>query len=91
MKFRFDELLDRWNEISGLLDRDKVATGGLEDFLNISLVSSFPINELFVSQINNWRLKIARSVSSSHPELTVEALGDLSQKIYQPTDFYENV
>lgn len=79
--YHFTELVDKFDEINNLLGRESVYTGQFEnEWSDIeNNILKFSVDDLFLKQINDWRLLLAKEFFQIKKELTEENLNDLAQ------------
>ncbi|HIF9462946.1 TPA: Eco57I restriction-modification methylase domain-containing protein [Photobacterium damselae] len=79
--YHYTELVDNLEEIQRLIGRESVYTGQFDnEWSNIeSKIARFSVDDLFLQQINQWRLMLANEFLTIKPELTDEELNDLTQ------------
>lgn len=64
-----------------LLGRDAVANNSFEKYYAQIPQGESPVSKTFLDRINRWRLKIAADLLSRDPDLTVDFLSDVTQKL----------
>jgi Eco57I restriction-modification methylase len=79
--YHYSEYAENFDEIKSLLGQESVYTGEfdkawshIEDKIN-----RFSVDDLFLSQINEWRSKLAKNFISIKPEIDDVELNDLTQ------------
>lgn len=79
--YHYTEYLEKIEELKELVGRESVYTGKFEKVWEHieKQLSRFSIDELFLSQINKWRLTLGSEVYSIDPSLSEEALNDIVQ------------
>ncbi|WDG41918.1 N-6 DNA methylase [Pseudomonas synxantha] len=79
--YHYTELLEKFEEIRLLIGRESVYSGEFDKkWLDIeSQIAKFSVDDLFLKQINSWRLILANEFISIKPELNEEELNDLTQ------------
>ncbi|PHM22804.1 Eco57I restriction-modification methylase domain-containing protein [Xenorhabdus ehlersii] len=79
--YHFTELVDNFNEIQQILGKDSVYSGRFDsEWSDIeNNISRFSVDDLFLKQINDWRLMLANEFITIKPELSEEKLNDLTQ------------
>lgn len=79
--YHFTELVKKFDEINNLIGRESVYNGQFEnEWSEIeSKILKFSIDDLFLRQINEWRLLFANEFLQIKKELTEEKLNDLVQ------------
>lgn len=91
--YHYTELVDNFDEIKKLIGRESVYSGQFEtEWSDIeSKISRFSVDDLFLQQINNWRVMLANDFISIKPELNEEQLNDLTQDYINSIVFFEFV
>ncbi|MBD2816553.1 N-6 DNA methylase [Xenorhabdus sp. Flor] len=79
--YHFSELVDNFDEIQKIVGKDSVYSGQFDsEWSDIeNKISRFSVDDLFLEQINNWRLMLANEFLTIKPELSEEELNDLTQ------------
>lgn len=79
--YHFTELVDKFDEINNLIGRKSVYTGSFDnEWSGIeSKILKFSVDDLFLKQINDWRLLLANEFLQIKNELSEEKLNDLAQ------------
>ena len=79
--YHFTELVDKFDEINILIGRESVYTGQFEnEWSEIeNKILKFSVDDLFLKQINDWRLRLANEFLQLKNELSEEKLNDLAQ------------
>lgn len=79
--YHFTELVDNIDEINNLIGRESVYTGQFDnEWSEIeSKILRFSVDDLFLKQINDWRLLLAYEFLQIKNELSEENLNDLAQ------------
>ncbi|WP_229618907.1 Eco57I restriction-modification methylase domain-containing protein [Vibrio parahaemolyticus] len=79
--YHFTELVDNFDEINKLVGRESVYTGQFDnEWLEIeNKILKFSVDDLFLKQINDWRLRLASEFLQIKKELSEEELNDLVQ------------
>jgi SAM-dependent methyltransferase len=69
--FRFDEYDDRWDDVASLFSRDAVEAGALEKWASTtrSRKPTAPVDVMFLHEIEDWRLELARDLVVRNPGL----------------------
>ena len=81
-KYHFKDYKKYWNEINSLLSRKIVYKGEFEEKFNFLLKKEKYINvdDHFLKQINEWRIKLANYLYKEEHELSSELINDLTQQ-----------
>lgn len=79
--YHYTELVEKLEDIQRLIGRESVYTGQFDsEWTDIeSKISRFSVDDLFLQQINQWRLLLANEFLTIKPELVEEELNDLTQ------------
>lgn len=88
--YHFTELVDKFDEINNLIGRESVYTGQFDnEWSEIeSKILRFSIDDLFLKQINDWRLLLANEFLQIKNELSEEKLNDLAQNYINSIVFF---
>jgi hypothetical protein len=79
--YHYTELVDNIEEILHLVGRESVYTGRFDDEWSgiEDKISRYSVDDLFLEQINQWRLILADEFLKIKPKLNEEELNDLTQ------------
>lgn len=79
--YHYSEYVEKFDEIYELLSQDSVYSGGFdEQWKNIEeKIQKFSVDDLFLKQINEWRINLAKNFLNIKPEIEQEELNDLTQ------------
>ncbi len=79
--YHYTELVDYFEEIKILVGRESVYSGQFDNHWSSieSQISRFSVDDLFLQQINSWRMILASEFLVIKPELSEEELNDLTQ------------
>lgn len=79
--YHYTEYVEKFDEINGLLGRNSVYEGSFDEVWSSieDQLQLFSIDNLFLSQINRWRLILGRQILSHNHEMEVRELNDLVQ------------
>lgn len=79
--YHYTELVGKFDEINNLIGRESVYTGQFDnEWSEIeNKILKFSIDDLFLKQINDWRLLLASEFLQIKKHLTEEKLNDLAQ------------
>ena len=79
--YHYTEYTEKFDEIKELLGRDSVYSGSFDEAWSSieDQLQLFSIDNLFLSQINRWRLILGRQILSHSPEIDARELNDLVQ------------
>jgi len=72
-RFHYTEYEKRWDEISDLLSPAAVANGNLERAAN-NLEGVQPVGDAFLEELEQWRLRLARSLDARNRGLSLHEL-----------------
>lgn len=80
-KYHYSEYVEKFNEINELIGRDSVySTLFDEKWHNIEeQLKQFSVDQLFLSQINRWRLLLGKEILKYQPEIKEIELNDVVQ------------
>lgn len=81
--YHYTEYKKKFNEIAELLSRDSVFSGKFDQLTSKIKSSKHTIHpdELFLEQINRWRISLAQNIIKNDPTLSDEELNDLVQQL----------
>jgi type I restriction-modification system DNA methylase subunit len=79
--YHYTELVKNFDDIRRLIGRDSVYSGEFDnEWSKIEdKIARFSVDDLFLQQINSWRLMLAKEFIKIKPELDEESLNDLVQ------------
>jgi len=79
--YHYSEYVEKFDEIRARLGRDSVYGGEFdEQWKNIEeKIQKFSVDDLFLKQINEWRINLAQNFLSIKPKIGQEELNDLTQ------------
>ncbi|MHB9326819.1 Eco57I restriction-modification methylase domain-containing protein [Phytobacter ursingii] len=79
--YHYSELVAHFDELMALIGRDSVYSGQFDNEWSAieSKILRFSVDDLFLRQINHWRLLLASEFLSLKPDLNEEDLNDLTQ------------
>ena len=73
--WRYDQYLDKLDEIWGLLSKEAVFTGAFDRYAaSTKKRGTMPVDAEFLKDIEQWRDELARNIALRNRELTVEEL-----------------
>ncbi len=80
---RFDEYLDRWDEIAAIFSRDAILKGSFDRFADStkSKRGTSEVDSEFLNEIENWRLTLARNLALRNPGIDQRGLNFAVQRI----------
>jgi hypothetical protein len=81
LDINFEDLPTRFIELKNIFGRDSVIQGNIDTYFGILRSNALPIGALFLKKFNDWRLSIASDLHTRYPELEIEGLNDLAQKL----------
>lgn len=84
-KYYFKEYNDKFDEIQSLLSRESVYNGQFDEYFERNLIISTghkqKVDEVFLDQINKWRVSLSNSLyNTSEKYSSVEKLNDVVQE-----------
>ena len=81
--FTFEDYSDNWDEISTIFSRDAVLNGSLDEFGEKAKENKFAyeVDDAFLDEIEDWRIKLARNISTRNSEISIRDLNYAVQKI----------
>lgn len=84
-KYYFKEYNDKFDEIQSLISRENVYNGQFDEYFETNLTSSTghkqKVDEVFLDQINKWRVALSNSLyNKSEKYSSVEKLNDVVQE-----------
>ena len=79
--YKYDELVDRFEEIYQLVSKEAVASGSLEEIDAREQAAKMPFDDLFLSQISSWRADITVDVCTHYPDADAGALNQFTQTL----------
>lgn len=87
--YRFDEYVERFEEIYNMLSKEAVITGQFErHFGNIQgALRREPFDQYFLDQIRTWRMMLGEDILHNNPEVDVETLNIFVQRVLNRTIF----
>ncbi|WP_374834719.1 Eco57I restriction-modification methylase domain-containing protein [Paenochrobactrum pullorum] len=79
--YHYTELIENFDEIQRLIGKDSVYSGLFdEEWSEIeNKIAKFSVDDLFLRQINTWRLMLANEFITLKPALSDDQLNDLTQ------------
>ena len=73
--YSFKDYVDKWDEIYNLLSKEAVLKGSFDRFASKKVKKgTSEVDDEFLKEIENWRLKLARNIALRNKELSVEDL-----------------
>ena len=80
---RFEEYLDRWDEIASIFSREAVLKGSFDRYADStkSKRGTSEVDSEFLKEIENWRLSLARNLALRNPDLDQRGLNFAVQRI----------
>lgn len=83
--YHYSEYADKYDEIAALISRDAVYSGAFDKYLDEHFPSSGgdrqQVDDLFLSQINNWRVALSNELyERGDPYDSLETLNDVVQE-----------
>ena len=88
--YHYTELIEKFDEIQKLIGKESVYEGCFDnEWAHIEdKISYFSVDDLFLQQINSWRLMLANKFITIKTDLTEESLNDLTQKYINSLVFF---
>ncbi len=83
MYIRFEEYLDRWDEIASIFSRDAILKGSFDRYAasTKSKRGTSEVDNEFLKEIESWRLTLARNLALRNPDLDQRGLNFAVQRI----------
>lgn len=81
ISYDHSDYLSQFDTIFRILGRENVANNSIIEFVDSSSRGLIPANTSFLNRINNWRSLIANDILLRHPNLDIEEISDVTQKI----------
>ena len=80
---RFEEYLDRWDEIAAIFSREAILKGSFDRYADStkSKRGTSEVDSEFLKEIENWRLSLARNLALRNPDLDQRGLNFAVQRI----------
>ena len=74
MLLRFEDYLDRWDEIVEIFSRDSILRGDFDRFAedNTGKRGTIKVDDAFLADIEEWRLLLARNIALRNPQVEDE-------------------
>lgn len=74
--YHYTEYVEKFDEIKSLLGQESVYSGNFDlQWVNIEKqIEQYSIDDLFLNQINNWRLSLADVIIKINPNISEESL-----------------
>lgn len=90
--YHFSEYVDRYDEILGLISRDKVYSGEFDNYLDEHFPSiggeKQQVDNMFLSQINDWRIALSNELYKKGGRYeSLEVLNDVVQEFINQVVF----
>lgn len=81
VRYHYTEYVEKFEEILEKIGKDAVYTGGFDNYWSEieSKIEKYGVDKRFLSQINNWRLLIAKDLTSVKPDIDMDLMNDLIQ------------
>ncbi len=79
--FRFDEYLDRLDEIYAVFSKEAVLRGSFDRYAQEQRGrGTAPVDAEFLKEIERWRVTLAKNLAQLNPRLTLDELNDAVQR-----------
>lgn len=79
--FRYQEFLAHFDELYDLLSFASVSSGYLDEYFSLNLPDLSTFDDVFLKQIEKWRLLLATDILSNSPEMDEETINILVQRL----------
>lgn len=79
--YNYDEYVEKFDEIYGLLSYEAVKTGKLEEAFSVEKMEGEVFDDYFLDQIEKWRGWLAESAIDKNENLTSEEINFLIQRL----------
>lgn len=82
MYLRFEEYLDKWDEIAGIFARDAILKGSFDRFADSAKGKrgTAEVDDEFLKEIESWREMLARNIALRNPRLSTRELNFAVQR-----------
>ena len=80
---RYDEYIDRWDEIAELFHKQSILKGSFDSYLDTAkkIKGTTTVDDAFLAEIESWRDALARNLAVRNKELTQRELNFAVQRI----------
>ena len=79
---RFTDYLGAWDSIWGLLSREAVVSGSLDQFISRNPArGAQPVDRSFLSDLAQWRVRVAEDLKDRNPDLDRWEIAESTQRI----------
>lgn len=80
-RYHYTEYEEKFDEIKSLIGREAVYTGAFDEIWSEieSRLKTFSVDNLFLSQINQWRILLAEEIFKYQPDISNDLLNDYVQ------------
>jgi len=74
MYIRYDEYLEKWDEIAGIFSPDAIRKGAFDKYAedNTAKRGTIKVDDAFLQEIENWRILLARNIALRNPQVANE-------------------
>ncbi len=74
MYLRYDEYIEKWDEIAGIFPPDAIRKGAFDKYAeeNTAKRGTIKVDEAFLEEIENWRILLARNIALRNPQVENE-------------------
>lgn len=81
--FNYKEYVEKWDDIYNIFSRDAVLKGSFDRYAESTRKKrgTTLVDDEFLSEIENWRLLLARNIALRNPKISIEELNFSVQKI----------
>jgi hypothetical protein len=80
-KYHYTEYIEKWDEISEFISRETLYSGKFDTSFNHLMANRDykSIDDYFLKQINDWRIRLANELIKQNPEYSLEYINDITQ------------
>lgn len=81
--FTFEEFAEQWEYIEGTFSKAAVLRGDFDNYVGSALAKegTAAFDDIFLKEIESWRLHLASEINSSNPDLSVRELNFAVQRL----------
>ena len=74
MYLRYDEYIEKWDEIKSIFSPDAIRKGAFDKYAedNTAKRGTIKVDDAFLHEIENWRLLLARNIALRNPQVANE-------------------
>ena len=83
MYIKYDEYIDRWDEIAGIFHKQSILKGSFDSYVDTAKKKkgTSTVDDAFLAEIESWRDVLARNLAVRNKELTQRELNFAVQRI----------